>query len=241
MVKPSPLAKAIKFALVASVSASFLSAPVFAEETAAEEEVERIAVTGSRIKKAEFSNAAPIHVIKADDALKAGIRTVSELLQNTSMANGQQFDSSFNSNAGNSNASEPPPSGGVGSSNVGLRGLGPERTLILINGRRLGASGVRGAPSQPDLSLLPVNMVERVEVITEGASSIYGADAVAGVINVILKESYDGFELSGGYSDTAEGGGEETDLSFITGFEGDRAKFAFSASLRLTITVNESR
>lgn len=230
MIKPSPLAKAIKFALVASVSASFLSTPVFAEENGAEEEVERIAVTGSRIKKAEFSNAAPIHVIKADDALKAGIRTVSELLQNTSMANGQQFDASFNSNSGNSNASEPPPSGGVGSSNIGLRGLGAERTLILINGRRLGASGVRGAPSQPDLSLLPVNMVDRVEVITEGASSIYGADAVAGVINVILKESYDGFEVSGSVSDSSDGGGGETDVSFITGFESDKAKFALSAS-----------
>lgn len=229
MVK-SPLAKAMKFALITSVSASILSTPTFAEETSAEEEVERISVTGSRIKKAEFSNAAPIHVIKADDALKAGMRTVSDLLQNTSMANGQQFDSSFNSNSGNSNASEPPPSGGVGSSNIGLRGLGAERTLILINGRRLGASGVRGAPSQPDLSLIPVNMVERVEVITEGASSIYGADAVAGVINIILKESFDGFEVSGAVSDTSDGGGAEKDFSFITGFEGDKAKFAFSAS-----------
>ncbi|GHG08491.1 TonB-dependent receptor domain-containing protein [Thalassotalea marina] len=231
MLQPSRIAKAVKFALVASLSASFMSTAAFAEEANAEEEkVERIAVTGSRIKKAEFSNAAPIHVIKGEDAMKAGMRTVSELLANTSMANGQQFDSTFNSNAGNSNASEPPPSGGVGSSNVGLRGLGAERTLILINGRRLGASGVRGAPSQPDLSLLPINMVERVEVITEGASSIYGADAVAGVINVILKESFDGVEISGGVSDTADGGGEETEFSFITGFEGERAKFTFSAS-----------
>jgi len=121
MVK-SPLTKAIQFALITSVSASFLSIPAFAEEANVEEEVERISVTGSRIKKAEFSNAAPIHVIKADDGLKAGMRTVSDLLQNTSMANGQQFDSSFNSYSGNSNASEPPPSGGVGSSHVGLRG-----------------------------------------------------------------------------------------------------------------------
>ncbi len=204
--------------------------PVLAEDVAVEEEVERISVTGSRIKKAEFSNAAPIHVIKADDALKAGMRTVSDLLQNTSMANGQQFDSSYNSNSGGSNASEPPPSGGVGSSNVGLRGLGAERTLILINGRRLGASGVRGAPSQPDLSLIPVNMVDRIEVITEGASSIYGADAVAGVINIILKESFDGVEVSGSLSNSAEGDGAEKDFSFITGFESEKAKFAFSAS-----------
>jgi len=184
-------------------------------------------------------------VITGEDALKSGVRTVAELLQNTSMANGQQPDSSFNSNSGNSNSSEPPPSGGIGSSNIGLRGLGPERTLILINGRRLGSSGVRGAPSQPDLSLIPVNMVDRVEVITEGASSIYGADAdadaVAGVINVILKESFDGFEISAAISDTADGGGEEKDISFITGFESKKAKFAFSASYyeRERVAVND--
>ena len=76
---------------------------------------------------------------------------------------------------------------------------------------------MRGAPSQPDLSLIPVNMVDRIEVITEGASSIYGADAVAGVINIILKESFDGIEVSGSVSDSAEGGGAEKDFSFITG------------------------
>ncbi len=227
---PTSLAKAIKIALLTSISATLISIPVFAEETSASEVVERISVTGSRIKKTEFSNAAPITVIKATDALKAGVRTVSELLQNLSMANGQQFDSSFNSNSGGSNASEAPPTGGVGSSNIGLRGLGPERTLIMVNGKRLGASGVRGAPSQPDLGLIPVNMVDRIEVITEGASSIYGADAVAGVINIILKESFDGFEVSGGVTGTEQGGGGEKDFSFITGFEGDKAKFSISGS-----------
>ncbi|MBA6380322.1 MULTISPECIES: TonB-dependent siderophore receptor [unclassified Colwellia] len=230
MTKASPIAKAIKYALLAGVSTSMLSMPVFAEEVGAEKEVERISVTGSRLKKAEFSNASPIHVITAEDAMKAGVRTVADLLQNTSMANGQQFDGSYNSNSGGSNASEAPPSGGVGSSNVGLRGLGPERTLILINGRRLGSSGVRGAPSQPDLSLIPVNMVQRIEVITEGASSIYGADAVAGVINIILKESFDGFEVSANISDTQHGGGATKDFSFITGFEGKKSKFTLSAS-----------
>ena len=154
-------------AIAVSIALSHQTAIAAEEVSALEEEVERITITGSRLKKAEFSDAAPIHVITGEDALKSGVRTVAELLQNTSMVNGKQFDSSFNSNSGNSNASEPPPTGGVGSSNIGLRGLGPERTLILINGRRLGSSGVRGAPSQPDLSLIPVNMVDRVEVITE--------------------------------------------------------------------------
>ncbi|MFT5312691.1 MAG: iron complex outermembrane receptor protein [Paraglaciecola sp.] len=238
----SKIAKAIKYTLLTSMSASLLSVPVFAqEEGTSENVVERVSVTGSRIKKAEFSNASPIHIITADEATRAGFSTVAELLQNTSMANGQQFDGSFNSNSGGSNASEPPPSGGVGSSNIGLRGLGPERTLILINGRRLGSSGVRGAPSQPDLSLLPINMVNRIEIITEGASSIYGADAVAGVINVILKESFDGMEVAANISGTEQGGGETKEFSFITGFEGDKAKFAISASFyeRKRIAVNE--
>jgi len=230
MVKASPIAKAIKYALLTTVSASFLSLPVFAEEAGAEEEVERISVTGSRLKKQEFANAAPVHVITGEDAVKTGVRTVAELLQNTSMANGQQMNTSFNSNSGGSNASEPPPTGGVGSSNIGLRGLGAERTLILLNGRRLGASGVRGAPSQPDIGLIPVAMIDRVEVITEGASSIYGADAVAGVINIILKDSFDGFEVSGYMSDTEQGGGKTSDFSFITGFEGDKARFTISGS-----------
>ena len=230
MVKASPIAKAIKYALLTTVSASFLSLPTFAEEAGVEEEVERISVTGSRLKKQEFANAAPVHVITGADAIKTGVRTVAELLQNTSMANGQQMNTSFNSNSGGSNASEPPPTGGVGSSNIGLRGLGAERTLILLNGRRLGASGVRGAPSQPDIGLIPVAMVDRVEIITEGASSIYGADAVAGVINIILKDSFDGFEVSGYISDTEQGGGKTSDFSFITGFEGDKAKFTISGS-----------
>ncbi|MFT7429778.1 MAG: iron complex outermembrane receptor protein, partial [Colwellia sp.] len=109
MTKASPIAKAIKYALLAGVSTSMLSMPVFAEEVGAEKEVERISVTGSRLKKAEFSNASPIHVITAEDAMKAGVRTVADLLQNTSMANGQQFDGSYNSNSGGSNASEAPP------------------------------------------------------------------------------------------------------------------------------------
>ncbi|NQY64702.1 MAG: TonB-dependent receptor [Alteromonadaceae bacterium] len=230
MNSPTRLSKAIKYALFASFTTSILTIPAMAAEKDKVEEVERIAVIGSRIKKAEFSNAAPVYVISAKDAMKSGVKTVAELLQSTSMANGQQFDGSFNSNAGGSNASEPPPSGGVGSSNVGLRGLGPERTLILINSRRLGSSGVRGAPSQPDLSLIPINMVDRVEIITEGASSIYGADAVAGVINIILKDSFDGFEVSGNISGTENGGGETADFSFITGYEDEKSKFAISVS-----------
>ena len=167
------------------------------DEEVVEESLEEVIVTGSRIARDTYTSAAPMQTFDAEEVKKLGITSVSELLQKSTVANGQQFNGELNTNSGNSNASESPAVGGVGSANISLRGLGPERTLILINGRRLGSSGVRGAPSQPDINLIPLNMVERIEVITEGASSVYGADAVAGVINVILRNQFEGLEFSG--------------------------------------------
>ena len=237
--RQSNVAKAVRFALFSGVTLSMLPTYATAQEEEKAKEPERISVTGSRLQKAEFDQAAPVQVLKIDSAVKAGISTVAELLQRTSLAGGQQLDATYNSNSGNSNASEAPPTGGVGSSNVGLRGLGPERTLILVNGRRLGSSGVRGAPAQPDLSLLPLNMVDRIEIITEGASSIYGADAVAGVINVILKRGMNGSEVSANITETKDGGGSVRQFSFVTGYQGDKSTFVISGSYynRERITV----
>ena len=235
------VAKAVRYALLSGVTLSMLPVQSFAAEGEGSEKTERISVTGSRLQKAEFDQAAPVQVLNIDAAVKSGVTSVAELLQRTSMAGGQQLDATYNSNSGNSNASEAPPSGGVGSSNIGLRGLGPERTLILVNGRRLGSSGVRGAPSQPDLSLLPLNMVDRIEVITEGASSIYGADAVAGVINIIMKRGYEGSEFSANATSTKDGGGEIRQFAFVTGHQSEKSNFVISGSYydRETIKVSE--
>ncbi|MFT4926623.1 MAG: iron complex outermembrane receptor protein [Phenylobacterium sp.] len=223
------VAKAVRYALLSGVTLSMLPVQSFAAG-ADEAKPERISVTGSRLQKAEFDQAAPVQVLDISEAVKSGVSSVAELLQRTSMAGGQQLDATYNSNSGNSNASEAPPSGGVGSSNIGLRGLGPERTLILVNGRRLGSSGVRGAPSQPDLSLLPLNMVDRIEVITEGASSIYGADAVAGVINIIMKRGYEGAEFAGNVTTTKDGGGDIRQFSFVSGHQGEKSNLVISGS-----------
>lgn len=237
--RQSNVAKAVRFALFSGVTLSMLPTYATAQEEQDAKEPERISVTGSRLQKAEFDQAAPVQVLEIDSAVKAGISTVAELLQRTSLAGGQQLDATYNSNSGNSNASEAPPTGGVGSSNVGLRGLGPERTLILVNGRRLGSSGVRGAPAQPDLSLLPLNMVQRIEIITEGASSIYGADAVAGVINVILKSGMENTEISANVTKTKDGGGAIRQFSFVTGHQTEKSSFVISGSYydRERITV----
>src|SRR5690606_27719376 len=188
-------------------------------------DLEEIVVTGSRIVRDEYSSAAPLQTFDVAAARRAGITTVSDLLQQSPISYGQQINGELNTNAGNSNASESPPLGGVGSANVALRGLEPERTLILLNGRSLGSSGVRGAPAQPDDHLIPLTMVQRIEVITEGASAVYGADAVAGVVNVILRNDFEGFELNAYGNVPQEDGGETGQISFLMGGQGDNTRF----------------
>ncbi|HZW58665.1 MAG TPA: TonB-dependent receptor plug domain-containing protein, partial [Woeseiaceae bacterium] len=160
--------------------------PALAQDESEQEEpnaqgVEEIVVTGSRIHRDEYSSPSPIQVLDVESGRQLGISSITEMLQRATVANGTQIDATLNTNAGNSNATEAPPTGGVGSSSIDLRGLGPERTLVLVNGRRMGSVGVRGAPAQPDINLIPFSMVERVEILTEGVSAGYGADAVAGV------------------------------------------------------------
>lgn len=192
------------------------------------EPIEEIVVTGSRIKRDTFTSPTPIEVLLTEDARQIGVTSVTEMLQRSTAASGQQFDGSFNSNSGNSNATEASPPGGVGSANIALRGLGPERTLVLVNGRRLGSAGVRGAPAQPDINMLPFNLIESIDVVTEGASSIYGADAVAGVVNVNLRDTFEGIEFTVNTDLPEDSGGEQRNFSFITGASSDRARFVFS-------------
>lgn len=191
--------------------------------------VEEITVTGSRIRRDEFSSPSPIQVLDVESGRQLGISSISEMLQRATVANGQQIDATLNTNAGNSNATEAPPTGGVGSSSIDLRGLGPERTLILVNGRRMGSVGVRGAPAQPDINLIPFSMVDRAEVLTEGVSAVYGADAVAGVVNVILREDFEGFEVTLNSELPNDDGGEIGQISMIAGAQSDRASIIFGA------------
>lgn len=205
---------------------TFFSLPIYAQDDGAEDgALEEVIVTGSRIRRDEYNSAAPLQTFDIETARRSGINTASELLQRSTVTYGQQINAEINTNAGNSNASESPPLGGVGSANVALRGLGPERTLVLLNSRRLGSSGVRGAPAQPDINLIPLTMVESIEVITEGASSIYGADAVAGVVNVILRNDFEGLEINAYGNIPGDDGGEVGQFSFMMGGQGERTNF----------------
>lgn len=190
------------------------------EDGAASEELEpdatdTIAVTGSRIRRDTFSSPVSLDVLAVEDAQIEGISDLSGLLQTTTAASGSlQITSAVSSSF--------VADGGTGAETVGLRGLGANRTLDLINGRRAGPSGTRGSVSSFDLGSIPLVGVERVEILKDGASSVYGSDAIAGVINYITDKSDDKsidayvsapfetggevFRISGSYGETFESG-----------------------------------
>jgi iron complex outermembrane receptor protein len=165
-------------------------------------------VTGSRIKKDTFATTTPIQILSTEDAQRIGILSISELLQKSTVSSGEQIDGSFNSNAGQVIATEAPPVGGVGSYCVNLRGLGCERTLVLVNDKRLGLAGIRGA-----------------HVLTGGLSTIYGADAVAGVVNVRLKQDFEGINLTVASDLPEHTGGEIFAASMTAGLARDAGSF----------------
>jgi iron complex outermembrane receptor protein len=182
---------------------------------------DRVVVTGSRLRRDEFSSISPLQVVDAAEGRAIGILDIGDLVAQSPTITGVQFDGS--TNAGSPTAAvEGVSEGGVGSNNIALRGLGASSTLVLMNGRRLGRAGVRGAPVAPDINLIPSALVERVDILTDGASSIYGSDAVAGVVNVILRDDFEGFEIAASGTQPFEQGGDELQVSFIAGASSDR-------------------
>ncbi|MBT1062424.1 TonB-dependent receptor [Bowmanella sp. Y26] len=213
MIRKNRIAKAVQYSLLlGSVS---ISQATFAQETQPsddslleEEVIEKVAVTGSRIRKAEFSSASPVQVISGEISREMGLFNAEDMLQTTNQASGLQIDNSFGGFVLDN---------GPGASTIGFRGLGAERTLVIMNGRRIAPAGVGGAPVSPDLNLIPGVMIERVENLFDGASTVYGSDAIAGVANIILRKDVEGFELEGSYSNPQAGGAEEEVLSAMWG------------------------
>jgi iron complex outermembrane receptor protein len=209
----SKLAKSIRLALAAGVVATvFSSSSLFAQEAEITEEevsetVERVTVTGSRIKRADMEGALPVTVIDREAIEFSGQTSVADLLRNTSF---------------NSTGSFRPQSGSSaqGVSSVNLRGLGSSRTLVLVDGRRLPKSPSTG--SSQDLNAIPVAAVERVEILTDGASAIYGSDAIGGVINIITRKDFNGVELKLGASEVEHEGGSREEGSIVFGTSSDK-------------------
>lgn len=182
---------------------------------------ERVVVTGSRIQRSEFTSIKPVQVISGEVSRDIGLVDAASLLQESTAATGLQIDTTFNGFVLEN---------GPGASTIDLRGLGASRTLVLINGRRLGASGVEGAPGVPDLNLIPSSLIDRIDVLLDGASSVYGSDAVAGVTNVILRKDFDGFEIEGSWNQPLNegGGGGSQFVSANFGTSNDRGFIGFA-------------
>jgi outer membrane receptor protein involved in Fe transport len=188
----------------------FAVAPVGAQNVGNEGNapvLEEVMVTGSNLATSSVKDGpVPITVLSSEDFTERGVTTAYEALS-TQPFFGGQADNDTRAGAGNANQ-------------VNLRGLGSEYTLVLLNGRRVGSR---------DLNLVPFAAVERIEVVKDGASSVYGSDALAGVVNVILRDKFDGMEVSANYGDSTHyGDGGKGQISFIGGGRGEQGSFLLS-------------
>jgi iron complex outermembrane receptor protein len=188
------------------------AAQIPTDETApaAAEPGDTIVVTGSRIRQREFTSADPVTTIDPATSQREGKNDTAAMLQSSPIAAGSsQITSAISSNFVTN--------GGPGAQTIDLRGLGASRTLVLLNGRRAGPAGTRGAVSSFDLNVLPQSIVQRVDILKTGASSIYGSDAIAGVVNLITKTDTDGVEIDGNISAPFKDGGEQFRLTGMWG------------------------
>ena len=162
--------------------------------------IEEVVVTGSRLRRDTYTSIAPLQIITGEVSREAGLMDAADILQESTAASGSQIDLTFQGFVLDN---------GPGSSTINLRGLSDDRSLVLINGRRVAPSGVEGAPSSPDLNLVPASLVAQYEILLDGASSVYGSDAVAGVVNAVMRKDFDGFEFesysSVPYHDSGDG------------------------------------
>lgn len=216
--------------------------PVEVEEEEAEAEAassDRITVTGSRIGRSTFTSVSPVQVVSGELSRDLGLVDADEILNQTTVVQGIQTDLGVSTTLQPTQAFTT-----FGSVTPSLRGLassitGRSRNLILLNGRRYGPIGVGGAPANPDVSLIPGSMIERVEILLDGASSVYGSDAIAGVINYILRDDFEGVQADVFHSVPNIGDGRQSVYSLLVGSSSDRARFTFAAEYNSVDDVNK--
>jgi len=188
---------------------------VQAAEAENETELDKVEVTGSRIKRIQIEGANPVVSIGRTDIDRAGVSSISEFLQQLT-ASGSALNTKFNSSG---NFGFPPDGGGVGagSAQVDLRHLDAKRALVLVDGKRwVNESSASGVSSAVDLNTIPLSIVDRIEVLLDGASTVYGTDAIAGVVNVITRKDFNGMDARatvGAYTETGDGDSETYEVS----------------------------
>jgi iron complex outermembrane receptor protein len=215
-----------KLFLWPSACALAVSVSITPNVIAAEKSVERIEVTGSRIKRTDIEGPSPVQSLNKDDIANMGFDNLQQLLERMPANGSGAFSTRGNSQDSTAN----------GGASISLRGLGPDATLVLINGRRVGSSAFAEGISNSfvDINNIPVSAIERIDILKDGASAIYGSDAIAGVVNIILRKDIEGIELSLGYGDDNGTGYDETKASLVWGVKADKG----SASIILDYFTN---
>lgn len=229
MAKETLLSRSIKSVLFAGLGSSImLGAPALAQDEAeGAEAVEKIQVTGSRILREGAISPSPVTVISGEDLVETGAMNIGEVLSRLpglattfTLANSGRF------------------IGTAGISTLDLRGMGTDRTLVLVDGKRHVASSP--GSSSVDTNTIPSAWIDRVEIITGGASAVYGADAVTGVVNFILKKNVEGLNVSAtkGFADNSSYNNEKYTFSYGTNFADGRGNIAFSAEYNTQDSLN---
>ncbi|USD36424.1 MULTISPECIES: TonB-dependent siderophore receptor [Ferrimonas] len=209
------LARAVRLGMVAGAMAPVMAVSMANAEEGMED-VERIQVTGSRIQRQDMETASPVTVIDSATIKAEGYTSVDQVLQSQPSMAGAAVGSTTNN-------------GADGVAQVDLRGMGANRTLVLLNGRRMVNSG-SGADSAVDLNTIPVAMIQRIEVLKDGASAVYGSDAIAGVVNIITKTDFEGFQFDVNGDITEESDGENIEISALYGTSTDSANYTVGFS-----------
>lgn len=198
---------------------AFLVTGTALAQQASERQMEEVVVTGSHIARDDLNSVGPVTIMTAPEIAATGVTSLEVLLQRLPSSAG------FGGNQGSAYWV----SNGWGTPQINLRGMGINRTLVLLNGRRIVAGGT-GANTSVDLSMIPVSIIERIEVLKDGASAVYGADAVAGVVNIITKKSFEGVEASVKAGMAFEGDAEELQVDLTWGVSNDRGNLMANIS-----------
>jgi iron complex outermembrane receptor protein len=226
MIRNPEIARAVRFALLTSTvaAASAISLPAQAQTQGASASppvVEEVVITGSRIRRIEAETADPIVVVDSSAIQASGATTLGDIIQRIPEMAGAAVNPQVNNG------------GGFGESNISLRGLGgfgvavEPRVVILIDGRRYGLIGASGAS---DVNVIPANIIERVEVLKEGAGAVYGSDAIAGVVNFITKKNIEGAQTGFQFTETSRHDGQAKIAGVLMGTRTDKLNLTFGGN-----------
>jgi iron complex outermembrane recepter protein len=220
---------AIRRTVLALACASLATAAWSQEDTANQPAAQKIEVTGSRIKRIDAEGASPVQVLRRENIQQTGATTISEALATLSSSTGSLTD------IGGSNSFAP------GASSASLRNLGKQSTLVLLNGRRIATYPLADYSEVfSNLDTLPLDAVDRIEILKSGGSALYGSDAVAGVINIITRTSYQGLQAAASAQQSIDNGKYQSQSASITGGFGDMANDGYNVLANLEVYHREN-